>query len=481
MIIKKFTAKTEDEAVAAAKKELGDNIVIMNVKNIRKKGLFSIFRRQMKEVTVALEEEELAKRSPKSGDDDLRSVVEAVSKIARSSEEESRQEKGSSPTYAKRMNAAKQYESGRETGKAVRNDIIRDEDERYTPSDEAGNRKESGASGHGYGDEANLANRRSLSERARLDSDDEHYDKRLESLHEVLSRQIGAPIYQAAVMTEDGYGYSDNEDDSNIAFFRLLYQQMLENEVDERYAGALIEDLADNVKPNMPLDHLLAVVYQRLVLKFGETETITPAAKGPKVIFFIGPTGVGKTTTIAKLASSFKVEEGKKIALLTADTYRIAAAEQLRTYANILEVPFRIIYTPAELKAAVRDYSQCDYILVDTAGHSPHNTGQKDGVADLLGVLDFATDREVYLVVSATTKYRDLLSIADSYSQMTKFSLIFTKIDETTTLGSLLNLRLYTGAPLAYITIGQNVPDDIEIFNAQETVKLLLSGGNFES
>ncbi len=460
MIIKKFTGKTEEEATAAARKELGDNIVIMNVKNVRRKGLFSIFRRQIKEITVALEEEELPKGKITT-ENDLRSAVEAVSQIAKASQQEESYQK---PTPARAKNAAALYESGSRMGTGA---------DAYEEGGGAAFDQRAGA-------QDDASHRTTLNERARRDQGRDQYDKRLDSLQEVLSQRVGAPIYQAAVMTEDGYGNVDEDDDTNIAFFRLLYQMMLENEVDEKYADALIDDLAENVKPNTPLDHLLAIVYQRLVLKFGEAETITPAGKGPKVIFFIGPTGVGKTTTIAKLASSFKVEENRKIALLTADTYRIAAAEQLHTYANILEVPFRIIYTPSELTAAVRDFAECDYILVDTAGHSPHNSGQRDGVTELLGALDYSVDREVYLVLSATTKYRDLLSIADTYMNMTKFSLIFTKIDETTTLGSMLNLRLYTGAPLAYITIGQNVPDDIEIFNAQETVKLLLGGRDQE-
>ncbi len=457
MIIKKFTAKTESEAIEAAKKELGDGIVIMNTRSVKRKGFFSIFRRQLKEVTVALEEEMNKVRD--TTEDDLRSAVAAVSQIARESENERGQREKRPETAqgihdgeevatpAKRKNAAAVYEAGKAGS--------------YTEEDQRSRAQRPGL-------EEREKNRRL--------QEDENFDRRLENLQELLERQIAAPIQQAARMSEN-MEHAEGED-GNIAFFQLLYQMMVENEVDEEYASSVIDDLADNVKPNMPLDHLLATVYQRLVLKLGEAKTIVPAAAGPKVIFFIGPTGVGKTTTIAKLASSFKVEQKKKIALVTTDTYRIAAAEQLRTYANILEVPFRIIYTPAELRSSIRDFEQCDYILVDTAGHSPHNAGQKDGMADFLGALDFSVEKEVYLVVSATTKYRDLKSIADSYREMTDFSLIFTKVDETTTLGSILNLRLYTGAALAYITIGQNVPDDIEIFNAQETVKLLLSGQN---
>ena len=268
----------------------------------------------------------------------------------------------------------------------------------------------------------------------------------------------------------------EKKEDSNVAFFHLLYKMLLDNEIEETYANQLVEELDGSVKPDMPIDYLLSVVYQKMVLKFGQTKTIQSAEKGSKLVYFIGPTGVGKTTTIAKIASRLSVVEKKKIVLLTADTYRIAAAEQLRTYANILEVPFRIIYTPQEIRTAIEDYAAYDYIFVDTSGHSQKNTDQRDDTLALLRAADGQAEKEVYLVVSATTKYRDLLNIADTYQKLTDFRLVFTKLDETQCQGNLFNLRLHTDAPMSYVTCGQNVPDDIGEFDAQKTVKLLLGG-----
>ena len=162
--------------------------------------------------------------------------------------------------------------------------------------------------------------------------------------------------------------------------------------------------------------------------------------------------------------------------LLTTDTYRIAAAEQLRTYANILEIPCLIIYSPAEIEEAYDRFMDFDYILVDTAGHSHHNEEQKNNTNVVIHALDEKTQPEVYLVLSATTKYKDLTSIADTYKEMTDFKIIFTKLDETTSLGNLLNLKLYTGADLSYVTYGQNVPEDIDRFDPQSTVKQILGG-----
>ncbi|MBE5882265.1 MAG: flagellar biosynthesis protein FlhF [Lachnospiraceae bacterium] len=412
MIIKKFQGKTEEEALEIAKKELGNSVVLMNVKQVKKKGLFSILKPQMVEVTVALEEEQ------PNHTESLRSAVAAVSEIAQSQvkkEETQKKEpvKRETPNYAQ-----------------VQREEMRTAEEPAVKKEESG------------------------------------IEEKLNTLQSMLEKQIGQKEEP-----EEG------EKDSNIEFFKLLYNVMMENELNEKYANQLIDDLDRTMKPNMPIDFILSNVYQKMVLKFGKPCTITPAGKGPKVIYFIGPTGVGKTTTIAKLASKLSVEQKKKIALLTADTYRIAAAEQLRTYASILEVPFRVIYTAPEIQNAISDFKDYDYILIDTAGHSHNNVELHSNMKEMIEALDGSVEKEVYLVVSATTKYRDLISIADAYKEMTQYHLIFTKLDETTTLGNLLNLKLYTGAAMSYVTCGQNVPDDIADFNAQETVKLLLGGG----
>ena len=126
----------------------------------------------------------------------------------------------------------------------------------------------------------------------------------------------------------------------------------------------------------------------------------------------------------------------------------------------------------------VRDFREYDFILVDMAGHSPHNPALRESMNAFISGLDEALEKEVHLVLSATTKFNDLVNIVDAYADMEDYKVIFTKLDETTSLGNLLNLRLHTGANLSYITYGQNVPDDIEVFNPQKTVKQLLGGKN---
>ena len=431
MIIKKFQAKTEEAALELARKELGSGIVVMNVKKVKKKGLFSIFKPQQIEVTVALEEEEKQ---------NFREAVAKVSEIARQSE-----------AAGNTRSAKTEPEQPAKQGKA-----------------EPGSQPEK--------QRQQEKQRQPEKNTQTIDSRQESaIEEKLSTLQNLLEKQIGST--QEEEKESEG---EEKKEDSNVAFFHLLYKMLLDNEIEETYASQLVEELDGSVKPDMPIDYLLSVVYQKMVLKFGQTKTIQSAEKGPKLVYFIGPTGVGKTTTIAKIASRLSVVEKKKIVLLTADTYRIAAAEQLRTYANILEVPFRIIYTPQEIRTAIEDYAAYDYIFVDTSGHSQKNTDQRDDTLALLRAADGQAEKEVYLVVSATTKYRDLLNIADTYQKLTDFRLVFTKLDETQCQGNLFNLRLHTDAPMSYVTCGQNVPDDIGEFDAQKTVKLLLGGNQFE-
>lgn len=431
MIIKKFQAKTEEAALELARKELGSGIVVMNVKKVKKKGLFSIFKPQQVEVTVALEEEEKQ---------NFREAVAKVSEIARQSE-----------AAGNTRSAKTEPEQPAKQGKAEPG-----------PQPEKQRQQEK--------------QRQPEKNTQTIDSRQESaIEEKLSTLQNLLEKQIGST--QEEEKESEG---EEKKEDSNVAFFHLLYKMLLDNEIEETYANQLVEELDGSVKPDMPIDYLLSVVYQKMVLKFGQTKTIQSAEKGPKLVYFIGPTGVGKTTTIAKIASRLSVVEKKKIVLLTADTYRIAAAEQLRTYANILEVPFRIIYTPQEIRTAIEDYAAYDYIFVDTSGHSQKNTDQRDDTLALLRAADGQAEKEVYLVVSATTKYRDLLNIADTYQKLTDFRLVFTKLDETQCQGNLFNLRLHTDAPMSYVTCGQNVPHDIGEFDAQKTVKLLLGGNQFE-
>ncbi|MBE5879460.1 MAG: flagellar biosynthesis protein FlhF [Lachnospiraceae bacterium] len=318
-------------------------------------------------------------------------------------------------------------------------------------------------------------------EKATFLMEEKKIEERLSSLEVMLEKQMSKSekaneeSKADAVAKEKEAGKEESSTELSNTF-AMVTSMLKENEVDEQYISSILDEVKKGLKEDALMEQILSNIYQRMILRFGKAEKIVPAKEGVKILFFVGTTGVGKTTTIAKIASQFVVEDKKKVALLTADTFRIAAAEQLRTYANILEIPFRVIYTTEEIIEAVENFKEFDYILVDTAGHSQYNDTQRETMTEYVESIRAKAETEVFLVLAANTKYKDMLSIADSYKKMTEYKLIFTKMDETDTYGNLLNLKLYTGAEMSYITCGQNVPDDIASFDAQSIVKKLLGG-----
>lgn len=411
MIIKKFEGATENEAILKAKEELGGGAIIMNIKTTRPKGLFRFLRKTVVEVTAAVEEKAVP--------------------VAETRE----------PQSAQTQKAAK---------------VIEEAIQRQNQAQEE--------------EKASL----------RTGSRSSAIERKLDNLADMLEKQIVSEKKDMTEMEEEAKESipveEDEENSRNAKIRNLLYNQFISNEVDEKYAHLLVEDVENIPDKEEALDAILAKVYQRIVLKLGQPQGIRlTKQKKPRVCFFVGSTGVGKTTTIAKIASIFKLEKKANVALITSDTYRIAAVEQLKTYANILSVPIRVVYSAAEMKKTLEDYAAYDLILVDTAGRSPKNQKQCDELLELLNSVDKEL-REVYLVLSATTKYKDLKQIVSIYKDMADYRIVFTKLDETNCYGNILNVRLDTGAPLSYVTCGQVVPDDLEMLNAQAIAKQLLGG-----
>jgi flagellar biosynthesis protein FlhF len=195
--------------------------------------------------------------------------------------------------------------------------------------------------------------------------------------------------------------------------------------------------------------------------------------KGRKIYSFIGPTGVGKTTTLAKLAALNAVQGGKKTALITLDTYRIAATAQLQTYARIMDLPLEVAVNSKELKEAIRKHSDCDRIFIDTAGRSPNKDGDLTELKRLLNI-----DEEIhpFLVLSATTQYQNMINAEKRFGALSFKSFIFTKLDESGDLSTMINFLLSREKPVSYFTNGQNVPEDLEIASRKKLATFLLAG-----
>lgn len=306
-------------------------------------------------------------------------------------------------------------------------------------------------------------------------------EKKLDSLHDLLQDQIKKSEDEKQTLDELKEVKAEPKavtNSANIKYLKLIYNKLIDSEVDEKIANLIIDDIDSSLKKEANIDNIIASVYQKIILKLGEPSVID-CTNSKKIVFFMGPTGVGKTTTIAKLASDFKLNKGKKVAMITADTYRIAAVEQLKTYASILDVPVSVIFSPSEITAAVNEFADFDLIFVDTFGRSHKNVQHHDELVELFSNVensDVLFDVDKYLVLSATTKYRDLIKITEAYKDIKDYKLLFTKLDETNAFGNLLNIRHLTGASLSYTTCGQNVPDDIEVTDVQGLAKQLISG-----
>ena len=256
----------------------------------------------------------------------------------------------------------------------------------------------------------------------------------------------------------------ENTDVSEI--FNNLSKQGLNDE--------LIEEIFEkylSLKNEMSINHSELEIAKKAINSIIEKYlTSENNVENSKIMFFIGPTGVGKTTTIAKLAAHYTLMEGKTVGLISADTYRIAAVEQLKVYSDILNLPLEVIYKPAEIHFAIEKLKSQDLIMIDTAGRSHRN---KEQILELKELLEQIQEKNVYLVMSCTSKDSDIEEIVKTYSFLKEYNIIFTKIDEAIMFGTILNTAKETKKTISYITTGQSVPDDIKKISTKKILNLL--------
>ena len=262
-----------------------------------------------------------------------------------------------------------------------------------------------------------------------------------------------------------------------------LYTQLLEQQVSDEIAYRVVGD----VKAELTAEQLGngTLVREKLMQKL---EQLLPAnmnangggvsrpstGTGCRSICLIGPTGVGKTTTIAKLAAAFKLRQKQKVGLITIDTYRIAAVDQLRTYANIIGVPLKVVLTPTELVVAMKEMAECDTVLIDTAGRSPTDQLKLNELGQFIAA---GKPTEVHLVLSSTTTQEAMEAALEHFSTVRTDpppQIIFTKLDEAISFGVLLNVARTASKVLSYVTTGQDVPDNIEVGQPRRLARLIL-------
>jgi flagellar biosynthesis protein FlhF len=248
----------------------------------------------------------------------------------------------------------------------------------------------------------------------------------------------------------------------------ILYKRLVDSEIREDLAT----DLLNKLKVNSP--NLGKEINREFISTLASSFPVV-GDETRRIQVFVGPTGTGKTTTIAKLAAYFSLEKKKKVSLITGDTYRIAAVEQLQAYADIVGINMEVVFQPSEIPAAIKSCADSDIILVDTAGRSQKNKEHMEELDHFLGALE---PEARHLVMSATTKESDMRATIRRYHKLGINRLLFTKLDETMKLGNIYNVVNEYSIPVSYLTFGQSVPDDIETAQSALFVKKLLEGSS---
>ncbi|WZL74861.1 flagellar biosynthesis protein FlhF [Clostridiaceae bacterium 35-E11] len=254
--------------------------------------------------------------------------------------------------------------------------------------------------------------------------------------------------------------------------FSKYYDLLLSNNVEKSIVDKIMKIAHKQVSFSSENEEVIKKALKIIIKEYlGTPKPIIEKDKDQKRIVFVGPTGVGKTTTLAKLAAKMSILGNKSVGLITADTYRIAAVEQLRTYGEILDIPVKVIYEPQEIQEAIEQYYDKDIIFIDTAGRNHRLENQLE---DVNKIISYVENPEVFLVISATTGYTDITNIIQAYDFIKRYKLLFTKLDESNAIGNILNTKLLTKKELSYFTTGQSVPDDIEIANPEKIANIIV-------
>jgi flagellar biosynthesis protein FlhF len=412
--IKKFTAQTEQAAIEMVKEELGMDALVINIKRIQPRGFFAFFKKPSVEVMAAYDDKGSAVTG--AAGSDVNQLAESI---------EAKEMRENVAAIVQEPGLVQKFES---TKKDVQ--IAAQEEKIQMLQD------------------------------------------MLLATSDMLSKaQSNLSVSRHVPDDSKNRIYQNN-------LLQIFYNTLVENQVNEDFAREILDELdKKELVEKLDINFVVKIVYNSIVSIIGAPSALKPAsAKGnPQIFAFVGPTGVGKTTTIAKLTADLSLNRNMDVGLITVDTYRIAAIEQLKVYGDILGIDVTVAYRPDELVEQIEaKKNHCDIILIDTAGRSHKNEANMKELSEFINASDTI---EKFLVLSLTTKFDDMLDIVDTYSKICDYRIIFTKLDETNKMGNIANISHRTGKKLSYITFGQNVPDDIKTIAPNEVAMRLLGLG----
>lgn len=442
MLVKTFQAATMAEALRQVKAELGPDAMILSTKKEKQGGILGFFSKQVVKVTAAIDPHRPAPPPP--------AVVRERPERERTAKEE----------FENSMLAPLAREL-RELRERVEQLSKRDDEQRQRQPDASLVTDENGKPAEVAGINLNNIPRQDLEEIKKL-------------LLNTLTRNQGADAVQTVQWPDSGNGQppqvspapaAQGEEVTPLA--KELERQGIDHEVMDKIIATINTLPAEQEEQSIA--GRLGAAFGRLI-KF--TGMLRLKKNAPRIIALVGPTGVGKTTTTAKLAAMYALNRGNKVALVTMDIFRVGAVEQLKTYTKIMGIPLEVASTPKELERAVERHADCDLILVDTAGRSHKDTEKLDEMKIFLEGIQ----SDIYLCLSATTKDRELEEILKRFSIFEVSKVVFTKLDECESFGCIVNLLLKANLQIAYFTTGQRVPEDIEVATSDKLAELILKG-----
>lgn len=427
MVVKRYFAQDMQEAMSKIREELGTDAVILNNKTVRKKGVTGLFSKPYTEVVVAYEPQKPSPPKRMTWQDKEEKFVPVDTEMLQKA-----------ATVSRAQNEALDAQDVGNISEVAQPPLNIPPREGISPSKQ----------------QSIAVAMQAQEDRERLNDLDRKIDELSNMITSFSSKFRGYQRDLKLNLSEE---------------VEALAIRLLDNEVQEELAFAIAKE-TQKVMDKLGADP--TEVMKQLIKEYiGEPQPIRLKQYKRNVVMVVGPTGVGKTTSLIKLAAHFAMREKLKVGLINADTYRIAAQEQLKTYAEILNAPIHMVYNQKDMEQALKAQEDCDLVFVDTMGK---RTKDKQGKEELQALVELCDADEIFLVLSAPTGDRALREIIKDYIFLKDFKLIITKMDEPHSAGILVNACHYSGKGAAYVTTGQDVPDDISVTNLDEVVDRVL-------